>query len=171
MTRDVTSSSDGQEVGTGRLKKAAGSFTGSYKSSDAARVLFQDQNHSNKPALSCQLMKVVKCFTRMHRWRSKGGWTEVAAGYLRCHFISPQSAMTSLLITPPSCRPKDSILVTTSIPSFTFPNTTCLPSSLLREGDLRAGSSSRLKMKKQTNSLPFSLSGADEELGAVGVWP
>lgn len=52
---------------------------------------------------------------------------------LRRYLISPQSVMTIFLITPPSCEPKDSILVTTSMPSFTCPNTTCLPSSLLRE--------------------------------------
>lgn len=71
VTCDVTSSSDGQEVGRGRLKKAAGSFTGSYKSSDAAHVLFQDPNHSNKPPLGCELMKVVKYFSRMYRWMSR----------------------------------------------------------------------------------------------------
>lgn len=52
---------------------------------------------------------------------------------LGCYLISPQSVMTIFLITPPSCKPKDSILVTTSIPSFTCPNTTCLPSSLSKE--------------------------------------
>lgn len=52
---------------------------------------------------------------------------------LKCYFISPQSVMTIFLITPPSCKPKDSILATTSIPSFTCPNTTCLPSSLSKK--------------------------------------
>lgn len=48
----------------------------------------------------------------------------------KCYLTSPQSVMTIFLITPPSCKPNDSILVTTSMPSFTCPNTTCLPSSL-----------------------------------------
>lgn len=49
---------------------------------------------------------------------------------LSCHLISPQSVMTTFFNTPPSCKPYDSIFVTTSMPSFTCPNTTCLPSSL-----------------------------------------
>ena len=52
---------------------------------------------------------------------------------LSCYLTSPQSVTTIFLITPPSCKPKDSILLTTSIPSLTCPNTTCLPSSLSKE--------------------------------------
>ena len=42
----------------------------------------------------------------------------------------PQSVMTIFLDVVPLLEPKDSIFFTTSMPSFTWPNTTCLPSSL-----------------------------------------
>ena len=42
----------------------------------------------------------------------------------------PQSVMTIFLDVFPLLEPKDSIFFTTSMPSFTWPNTTCLPSSL-----------------------------------------
>lgn len=73
----------------------------------------------------------------------------------RGHFISPQSAMTIFLITPPSCKPKDSILVTTSKPSFTCPNTTCLPSSLSR--DVTSGSTARGHLKVSDRAVYHSV--------------
>lgn len=43
---------------------------------------------------------------------------------------SPQSVIVIFLEGRPDREPKDSTFLTTSIPSFTLPKTTCLPSSL-----------------------------------------
>lgn len=45
----------------------------------------------------------------------------------------PQFAMVILALVFPDWLPKDSIFLTTSMPSTTWPNTTCLPSSLRTE--------------------------------------
>ena len=45
------------------------------------------------------------------------------------HFTSPQSVITTLALVFPLPEPTFSIALTTSIPSTTVPNTTCLPSS------------------------------------------
>lgn len=52
---------------------------------------------------------------------------------LRVYSSSPQSAIVILLEVRPDCEPKDSTFLITSIPSFTLPKTTCLPSSLNEE--------------------------------------
>merc|ERR1719323_1691437 len=43
--------------------------------------------------------------------------------------VLPQSAMMIFFEVLPLCEPNDSIFLTTSMPSTTWPNTTCLPSS------------------------------------------
>ena len=55
----------------------------------------------------------------------------------RLYSSSPHSVMVILLEVRPDDEPKDSTFLTTSIPSFTLPKTTCLPSSLNEHsGDL-----------------------------------
>lgn len=55
----------------------------------------------------------------------------------RLYSSSPHSEMVILLEVRPDDEPKDSTFLTTSIPSFTLPKTTCLPSSLNEHrGDL-----------------------------------
>lgn len=48
----------------------------------------------------------------------------------RLYWTSPQSVMEIFLEVCPDLEPYDSTFFTTSIPSVTRPNTTCLPSSL-----------------------------------------
>lgn len=61
-------------------------------------------------------------------------WKQSVVSSVQCkvmyYLSSPQSVMTIFLSVPPSCKPYDSITLTVSMPSFTWPNTTCLPSSL-----------------------------------------
>jgi hypothetical protein len=85
--------------------------------------------------------------------------------------VQLSSNPTGTLVLP-DCEPFASRALTISKPSTTWPNTTCLPSSLKAEKEGYGFRKKNSQIEKQSImrlAIPLGLDSAEEELTSVGV--